>query len=157
VILKLITGGQRGADLGALLAARGCGVPTGGFAPRGYKTEAGPDPGLAAFGLVEHASPDYPPRTAANVATAAACLWFGRPHSPGGKLTLRLCLAAGVPVLVVRFPATPADVAAWVRAHADGKVLMVAGNRESTAPGIGAATRETVAAVLTLLKRRSVA
>ena len=46
-------GGQTGADQGGLRAARACGIPTGGWAPRGWQTEDGPCPALANFGLVE--------------------------------------------------------------------------------------------------------
>lgn len=37
----LISGAQRGADLGALKGAAACGIPTGGFAPKGWRTESG--------------------------------------------------------------------------------------------------------------------
>jgi hypothetical protein len=38
----VISGGQTGADQGGLRATRACGIPTGGWAPRGWLTEAGP-------------------------------------------------------------------------------------------------------------------
>jgi Circularly permutated YpsA SLOG family len=50
---RVITGGQTGADQGGLRAARACGVPTAGWAPRGWLTEAGPTLWLADWGLVE--------------------------------------------------------------------------------------------------------
>jgi len=37
----VISGGQTGADRGGLIAAKELGIPTGGTAPLGYKTEAG--------------------------------------------------------------------------------------------------------------------
>jgi len=37
----VISGGQTGADRGGLIAAKALGIPTGGTAPLGYKTEAG--------------------------------------------------------------------------------------------------------------------
>jgi integrase len=42
VIEKVVTGGQAGADQGGLRAARAAGIATGGFAPKGWATEAGP-------------------------------------------------------------------------------------------------------------------
>jgi hypothetical protein len=36
---RVISGGQTGADQGGLRAARACGIPTGGWAPRGWLTE----------------------------------------------------------------------------------------------------------------------
>ncbi len=42
-----ISGGQSGADFGGLLAAKRCGIPTGGKIPKGFLTENGPKPELA--------------------------------------------------------------------------------------------------------------
>jgi hypothetical protein len=39
--LKIISGGQTGADIGALKAAKECGFATGGMAPYRYWTEKG--------------------------------------------------------------------------------------------------------------------
>ena len=51
---KIISGGQTGADMGALLAARELGIPTGGVAPKGWLTENGPQEELLRnFGLIE--------------------------------------------------------------------------------------------------------
>lgn len=41
MIELVLSGGQTGADLGGLRAARACGIPTGGWAPRGWLTEVG--------------------------------------------------------------------------------------------------------------------
>jgi hypothetical protein len=137
VISKLITGGQTGADQAALRAARAAGIPTGGWAPLGWETEDGPAPWLEGFGLVECDEPGYPARTEANVTAADATLWFGDPHSPGGKLTLGTCRELGKPFLIVGKGTRPSEVSAWLRAGGSG-ILNVAGNRESKAPGIGA-------------------
>lgn len=140
MIARVITGGQTGVDQAALRAAEACGIATGGYAPKGWTTEDGPARRLlAGFGLTEHPAPDYPARTAANVGAATACLWFGAADSPGGRLTRRLCAAAEVPVLLLT-PAFPIDPAAeWVARRGRAVTLMAAGNRESRAPGIGAA------------------
>jgi hypothetical protein len=142
VLAKIISGGQTGTDVAALHAARAAGIPTGGYAPRGFLTEAGPDPGLADFGLVEAPVAGYPARTRLNVAAADAALWFGDPASPGGRLTLSSCRAKGLPFLVVRDWMTPREVADWLREYVfpgreGGVTLLVAGNRESSFPGIG--------------------
>lgn len=65
--VRIISGGQTGIDKIALDCARAAGLPTGGTAPKGYKTEHGPNPDLASYGLKEHASRDYIPRTEQNV------------------------------------------------------------------------------------------
>lgn len=42
--VRIISGGQTGADQGALVAAKQLGIETGGWTPRGFLTEAGPCP-----------------------------------------------------------------------------------------------------------------
>jgi len=74
MIGKIISGGQTGVDQAALRAAKACGIPTGGWAPKWWKTEDGPASWLADFALREHASADYAVRTRANVADAGLTL-----------------------------------------------------------------------------------
>ena len=45
--IKVVSGGQCGADLGGLLAAELLGIPTGGIAPNGFRTEKGKQPILS--------------------------------------------------------------------------------------------------------------
>ena len=47
-VTKIISGGQTGADQAGLAAAKRLGIPTGGFFSKGFLTEAGPRPDLAA-------------------------------------------------------------------------------------------------------------
>ena len=49
---KIISGGQTGADLGALVGARRVGIETGGTAPKGFRTDRGLQPVLRQYGLV---------------------------------------------------------------------------------------------------------
>ena len=52
-LTKIISGGQTGADMGALLAARDLGMESGGVAPKGWRTEDGPQETLLlSFGLI---------------------------------------------------------------------------------------------------------
>lgn len=140
MMIKVISGGQTGADQGGLRAARAIGIETGGFAPKGWLTETGPAPWLADFGLVECALPGYPARTEANVFASDAVVWFGDPDSRGGTLTYRLVekhgkgWLYGLPGGTLR----PSNLA-YLLTHgwADIGTLMIAGNRESKAPGIG--------------------
>lgn len=144
--MTIISGGQTGADQGGLRAGRALGLPTGGWAPRGWRTEAGVAAWLKDYGLVEHASAEYPPRTKANVHRADATLLVGDPASAGSAYTLRCCVEARRPCLIVPFPLgarSAAEEAARVRAWLGARrpeVLNVAGNRESENPGIGAFT-----------------
>jgi hypothetical protein len=137
VIARVITGGQTGADQGALRAARVAGIGTGGVAPRGWLTEDGPAPWLAGWGLVECDRPGYPARTVANVRDSDGTLWFGDWMTPGGKTTLDACRLQRKPFLIVYANVTrPSQVVEWI-AGKNVRVLNVAGNRESKAPGIG--------------------
>lgn len=92
IIAKVISGGQTGVDRAALEAAQYCNIETGGWAPKGWRTDVGADPTLADFGLREHTSPLYPPRTASNVRDSDVTIIVcpkGH-HSPGTNLTRKL-------------------------------------------------------------------
>lgn len=157
--LRILSGGQSGCDQAALRAAKAAGIPTGGWAPLGWQTEDGPAPWLAEFGLRECPEPGYPARTKRNVADADACLWFGNPHSPGGRLTLRECTRGRVidTYTVLFGVTTPRMVADWIlgtvlEGETTTQNLLVAGNRESSAPGIGAKTEAFLLEVFNLLR-----
>ena len=141
IIDQLISGGQTGADQAALRAARALGIRTGGYAPKGWRTDDGPAPWLADYGLVEHFSAQYAPRTIANVRRADATLWFGERTSPGGRCTIAavedsdrlLCVG----LLALQSLISADLIRGWLR-ELGISVLNVAGNRERTHPGIGA-------------------
>src|SRR5262249_19387201 len=89
---KVISGGQTGADQGALRSAKKAGIATGGWMPKGFLTEDGPRPEFAEwFGMQEHWSPRYPPRTEMNVADSDVTLWFGVGDSAGYWCTAHAC------------------------------------------------------------------
>jgi hypothetical protein len=81
---RVISGGQTGADQAGLRAARGAGIPTGGWAPLGWLVESDDGrrniaaPWLADYGLAECPEPGYPARTKANVRDSDGTLWFGQ-------------------------------------------------------------------------------
>lgn len=136
----VISGGQTGVDQGALVAARSCGLPTGGWAPRGWRTDIGPNPALADYGLQQHESSGYALRTEANVRDADATLILADLcNSPGSRLTWRLAHQLGKPVLLLPWGATwsAADVRTWC---AQFGVVNVAGPRERSYPGAYART-----------------
>jgi hypothetical protein len=147
MIGKIISGGQTGVDQAALRAAKACGIPTGGWAPKGWRTEDGPAPWLAEFGLQEHASADFADRTRANVGLAGLTLILLTRESDlvrGTALTLRVAQASrahGVHyyVSVMSHPGAVErcrDALKWF-ATAGDSVVNVAGPRESESPGIG--------------------
>lgn len=143
---KVISGGQTGADQAALVAARALGIDTGGWVPHGWRTEHGTEPWLEKFGCQEHESVQYPPRTILNVSQSDGTVFFGDANSPGGRCTLKACIAHHKPYII---DPTPGALEMWVRAERI-KTLNVAGNRESTRPGIGKRVRDILTAALTL-------
>lgn len=156
----VISGGQSGADQAFLLAAKDAGIPTGGTAPRGWRTDEGPAPWLADFGLVESQSSFYPARTEANVRAADATVLFGRLDSRGTALTVALCQRHKKPHLHLSWPSSRTPEEAWARLTGfleqyDARILNGAGNRERTNPGIGAACRALLVPVFAALRHRS--
>jgi len=151
---RVISGGQTGADRAGLAAAKAAGIATGGWMPKGFLAQDGPRPLFAAlYGLTEHASDRYPPRTALNVKESDATVCFATNwDSPGEALTRQMCERYGRPRLEVTpgGSVSPADVAAWLKANAV-RVLNVAGNTERTSPGVGAFTEAFLCEVFRLL------
>lgn len=137
---RIISGGQTGADQGGLFAARDLGIPTGGTAPKGWRTEAGPAPWLADYGLVESLASDYPGRTWRNINDSDATVIFGDPTSAGSALTVRLCEQSLKPYLLNE---SAVLLRLWCEDN-DIRVLNVAGNRESANPGIGERVRAVI-------------
>lgn len=136
---KIISGGQTGADVGGLVGAERCGIPTGGCAPRGYKTESGPQPILQSrFGLVAHPSPHYADRTRENIVKADAVIIFAtQTDSVGTRLTIELCDKHQKPWCLL--DPDEANVVAEFQMFINRtkpKMLNVAGNRESVSLGI---------------------
>ncbi len=159
---KVISGGQTGVDLAGLLAAKELGIATGGWMPRGMIAEDGPHPDfIAMFGMAEHPSPLYPPRTRMNIRSSCATLCLESiTESRGVALTLREATKASKPVLRVVFleeggkmlpQKTPAEVAEWI-IETKVAVLNIAGNSESRSPGTQEAARHYLLEVFRLVQ-----
>jgi hypothetical protein len=132
-LTKVISGGQHGADLGGLLAAFAMGIYTGGTAPTGWQTCRGPNPRLAALGLI--AGGTYAERTKVNVLASDATLLFATDRtSPGTKLTLQLLREHNRPHVVIGdgFNWTETFMQSAYDLIVDNRVrvLNVAGNRD---------------------------
>lgn len=148
--LRVISGGQTGADQGGLLAARELGIATGGTAPQGWTTETGADEQLLrGFGLIECIEPGYDARTRKNVLEADGTMLVGSYATGGSALTAAIAAEARKPFFHVPFPATTKGrdvedhsrkVQQWLD-HFQIRVLNIAGNRESQNPGIQEFTR----------------
>jgi len=137
-IVKVISGGQVGADIGALKAAKRYGVETGGFMTRDWRTKEGPKPEYAEeYGMEACLTNDYPSRTFRNVESSDGTLRiaynFG---TPGERCTLNAIESFRKPHFDVKLHLDDAlgykadDVIAafhWVQDN-DIQVLNVAGN-----------------------------
>jgi hypothetical protein len=137
-VIRIVSGGQTGADRGALDAAIALGLPHGGWCPGGRRAEDGAIPDK--YLLVETGSRHYAVRTERNVIDSDGTLIVIRGRLQGGSaLTARLARARGKPYLIVdvtRDAAGAGELRDWLREHAIA-VLNVAGPRESHCPGIG--------------------
>jgi len=145
-ITRIIAGGQTGADRGGLEAALYCGIPHGGWCPKGRKAEDGVIP--AKYELRETPAADYARRTEANVADSDATLVFTRGKAAGGsKLTMEYAKKYKKPCLHIAIDQYSREdavhrVKRWLEGEVtqpmppDNCVLNIAGSRESEVPGI---------------------
>lgn len=137
--MKVISGGQTGADIGGVRAAKDSGLETGGWLPNGCITLQGPRPEyLQEFGMQEHLKKGYPPRTEANVKDSDGTIRFASNFSSAGeKCTLRAIKWFNKPYFDVNINSPPPkeEVILWLKENGIN-TLNVAGNSEETSPGI---------------------
>lgn len=160
--MRIISGGQTGADQGGLdasiaLEAQGLLPPHGGTCPRHRRSEDGRIP--LKYNLQEHSSPQYPPRTAKNVADADVTLvLFRGKYGVGSKLTLDIAKRTGKNAMALDItyedclPLVAGIVYGAIhRAKKEGReaVINIAGPRESSDPGLQAAVKEFLIKALT--------
>ena len=137
---KVISGGQIGADIAGLRAAKAVGLETGGMCPAGWKTKRGSDPSLAEFNVECHASAAYPPRTEWNVAHSDGTIRLAWNFmSPGERCTLRFIKQYDTPHIDIRIDwdgrdiptidADPMNAAKWIQQEGI-EVLNIAGNAD---------------------------
>lgn len=150
---RILSGGQTGADQGALSACLQCNFPYGGWIPRGRRTEKGKVPERYRA-LRQHRSRHYPPRTEANVMASDGTVVFtyGKPDG-GSLLTMDFAHRHHKPCLHVDLNRPiekgVARLLRWLkRSCPDGCILNVAGSRRSKAPGIHRAVKKVIIGVL---------
>jgi len=158
--VKIVSGGQTGADRGALIAAKRLGVSYGGWIPRGRRAEDGVIP-FEFDQLQEHPSSDYPPRTYANVRDSDGTLLIARlPLRGGSDLTLSYVRELDKPVF--RLDAQTvldtdehaflvSSLIEWTTEQGI-KTLNVAGSRESSVKGLQGAV---AGLIMRFLRERS--
>ena len=129
--IKIISGGQTGADRGGIEGAAAIGLETGGVAPKGYRTETGRERRLEELGLTESKSAGYADRTLQNVLAADVTALFGDMKSPGSMQTIKMAVESGKPYIV---NPNGAQLNSFINAH-KAKVVNIAGNRQSKKTG----------------------
>jgi len=128
IVQKVISGGQTGIDEAALNIAHQLGYTTGGYAPKDFKTERGPNFLLrTTYGLVECESSSYPIRTKLNIQHSDLTIVFGNLNSPGSKQTITLCKQCQKPCL--ENPSVE-EAIAYIQEHKPA-IVNFAGNRMS--------------------------
>lgn len=142
---KIISGGQTGVDQGALDFALQKGIDCGGWCPNGRICETGVIPHN--YPLKEVESGDYDERTRRNVrdADATLILTFKGRLEPGTRLTIEYAERSGQPHFHLEIsdvsPEELGALRAWLESS-EPRILNIAGNRESTSPGIRRCTQD---------------
>jgi len=163
-ITRIITGGQTGADRGGLDAAIECGIPHGGWCPKGRKAEDGVIPDK--YQLLELGSKDYLKRTEQNVIDSDATLVFTLGRLSGGSLrTVEFAHSHEKPWMHIDVNTWDRggivkQIVDWLEGRGDYDhdeyvaqppidcILNVAGSRESKADGIQELVKEIMVGVI---------
>ena len=155
-VRKIISGGQTGADRGALDAAIALGLERGGWAPRNWRAEDGAIPELYRVGMQQCASASYEVRTVLNVGDSDGTLVLSLgPLNGGSQRTMWAAADALKPAwhVIVRRDGWLSEseltqVRGWLTINRI-LTLNVAGPRSSKARGMQAAA---CAALVQILK-----
>lgn len=136
-VVKIISGGQTGADRAGLDAAMVLGICHSGYCPAGRLAEDGIIP--SCYQLEETISKKYPARTKANIRTADLTLIFYIDNLEGGSLhTKVLAEKFGKPYLTINL-ADSCDIGPEIEKRYPqlGDVIInIAGPRASSHPDI---------------------
>jgi hypothetical protein len=151
MIVKIVSGGQTGADRAALDVAIELGIPHGGWIPKGRKTEDGRLPDE--YRLLETTSIGYSQRTELNVVDSDGTLIISHGNLTGGSaLTQELARKHRQPCLHIDLDYVSNSKAAeiigsWLDAR-EIETLNVAGPRASKDQKIYEATIEVLRTVI---------
>ncbi|HVU87102.1 MAG TPA: putative molybdenum carrier protein [Pirellulales bacterium] len=149
--VKIVSGGQAGADRAALDVAIELAIEHGGWVPRGRWAEDGPLP--PRYRMQESESAQPAERTEGNVRDSDATLIFSHgPPTGGTALTARVAERLRKPALSIDLAvsdeaAAARDITAWLQ-RVRPQVLNVAGPRASNDPLIYDAVSRVLRRVL---------
>ena len=139
-VRRIVSGGQTGVDRAALDFALRYGIDYTGYVPRGRRAEDEPIP-RRYDGLVELETRSYRARTIRNVRASDGVLLLFAARTPGVRLTEGSALRLGRPLYRIdlrhplRVESERERLRRWLKDNRID-VLHVAGNAESSAPGI---------------------
>lgn len=140
LLRRIVSGGQTGVDRAALDAAIECQIEHCGWCPLGRRAEDGRIDDK--YQLRETDTREYHVRTELNVQLAVGTLILARTELSGGtQLTRRMAIKHRKPYLIVD-PTAATDVITTIIWLTEEKIdlLNIAGPRESSSPGIYAAS-----------------
>ncbi|MBF6057088.1 putative molybdenum carrier protein [Thiomicrorhabdus heinhorstiae] len=154
MLVKVISGGQTGADRAALDVALDYGFPSGGSCPVGRLAEDGVI--NQRYPLVEYGE-GYPPRTRKNVLDADGTVIFYESDLNGGtKATLDFCIDRKTPYILIDSRALAVSQAARLIeqfiAESEIETLNIAGPRASKSPQIYSYVKQTLEQVIQIVK-----
>lgn len=153
MLLKIISGGQTGADIAAIDAAIEVDFDWGGFVPIMRNNELGKIPATYDNFILSHAK-SYDVRTFQNVIGSDGTVVFSHGKVTGGSLlTVNICRRQKKPVFLADFSRGPVsdqiiEILSFIQSNAI-KVLNVAGPRASKDPLIYDKVRRTIKGVIT--------
>jgi hypothetical protein len=150
-IVKIISGGQTGADRAALDFAIAHGIPHGGWCPLGRLAEDGVI--AARYRLTETPAAEYAQRSEWNVrdADGTVILSIAKELSGGSKFTAEIAVQLGKPCLHLAREAGRSTAAAKLRDFIERhriQCLNIAGPRASSEPQVGDFVFRTLQAAL---------
>ncbi len=133
-IIKIVSGGQTGADRGGLNASMKLGVPHGGWCPKGRLSEDGTIP--VKYNLIEMKNKNYLKRTEQNVIDSDATIILTYGVAKGGsKRTVDFAIKHNKYYLSVDLNQEDSvildNIINWLNSLEGDFVLNIAGSRES--------------------------
>ena len=132
--MKIISGGQTGADQAGLRVAKELGFKTGGWAPKGWKTSKGSQKGLLKSFNLKESDSNYKERTYKNVEYSNATIRLAVDfNTPGEKCTMNAINSFKAPWIDIDLlnPRPMSEVIEFL-VLVKPSILNIAGNTQNT-------------------------